>query len=212
MINKLLLSILIANFLCTAVWAAPRLARPLSPARARAIVEQHSTVQEVVRERQAGRDITLDPTLMERVNRMVDGTLEGAVSLTPTDRAGLNRLIAINAIEVLSEVTRLSSISKAESSTAAQRRQAALALNLIAKAARGVSIEASGAAARQAQRTEVALIVDVAVKISTLNLGEASQRFIERFEAELSRGKNINEAVELASNGRFTAREIRECT
>lgn len=210
--KKSLLVICLVNLICLTVWSAPRLARPLSAAQARARVEQHNTVREIIREREAGRDITLDPTLMERVNRMVDGTLEGAVSLAATDRTGLNRLIGINAVEVLSEVTRLSSVAKAESSTAAQRRQAVLALNLIAKAARGVSVDVSGAAARQAQRTEVALIVGVAVKISTLNLGAASQRFIERFEAELSRGKNINEAVEQASNGRFTAREIRECS
>lgn len=212
MTTKTLLVACMLNLICITVWSAPRLARPLSAARARAIVEQHATVREVIRERDAGRDITADPALMARVNRMVDDTLEGAVSLGATDRVGVNRLIGINPVEVLSEVTRLASVAKAESSTAAQRRQAVLALNLIGKATRGVSIIATNATERQAQRTEVALIVGVAVKVSTLNLGEASQRFIERFEQELSRGKTIEEAVSLASNGRFTAREIRECS
>lgn len=212
MTTKTLFVACLLNLICITVWSAPRLARPLSAAQARTRVEQHATVREVIRERDAGRDITADPALMARVNRMVDDTLEGAVSLGATDRAGINRLIGINPVEVLSEVTRLASVAKAESSTAAQRRQAVLALNLIGKATRGVSVIATNAAERQAQRTEVALIVGVAVKISTLNLGEASQRFVERFEQELSRGKTIEEAVSLASNGRFTAREIRECS
>jgi hypothetical protein len=191
--------------------AGPTEVRSMSPAEARARVERSTTYREIVAAREAGRDITADPKLMEKVTKMVDLSLTGVVTLSATEKSGMMKLININAIDVLTEVARLSSISKDAASNAKTKARAAKSLKLIGKAAHTVNSLARNSADAQKQIQGVKSIIEISEKISALDYGTSSTEFISKYEKALNEGKSIEEAVRVASNGKFTERELREC-
>jgi hypothetical protein len=191
--------------------AAPGEVRRLSTAEARSRVEQSATYRDIVRARDAGRDITTDARIMEKVTRMLDTSLQGVVSLTAGEKSNMAKLININARDVLTEVARLSSVARATNATAKEKQMAAKALKLIAKSAHTVRSLVRNSTEAQAQQRAVTGILEISEKISNMDFGNASTQFIQRYERALAEGKSISEAVRVASNGKFTERELREC-
>lgn len=186
--------------------------RRMTMAEARTRVEASPTYRAVETARREGRDITRDAALMNRVNRMLDTTLRDVVRLSEGDKAKLGKLINTNAIEVLAEVARLSSIVKDTSTSAAEKQSAQKTLRLIIMASHSVNSLVVNSAQARVEQQLVVKIIEVSRKAASLNFGTASADFVQRYEQALTNGKHIDEAIRIASNGRFTERDLRECT
>lgn len=185
--------------------------RRMSTAEAQARVERSATYQEIVRAREAGKDITADARLMDRVNKMLELSLKDLVTLSSAESAVLIKLININAKDILSEVARLSSVAKDATSTAMEKDMAKKSIELIAKASHTVESLVLNSAQAEQQKAAVAKIIEISSKISSLDFGQASKSFVEKYEKALTEGKSVEEAVRIASNGKFTEKELREC-
>ena len=183
----------------------------MSVAEARARVEQSKTYKDIVAAREAGRDITADPKLMERISKVLDMSLNEVVSLSSTESNNLVKLLTINTRDVMTEVARLSSVAKDPSSNAQEREMARKSIELIAKAAHTVDAMAVNDAQAQIQKDKVAKIIEISGKISALDFGQASKSFVEKYERALTEGKSVEESIRVASNGKFTEKELREC-
>ncbi len=179
--------------------------------QARARVERSTTFQDIVKAREAGKDITADAKLMERINKMLDLSLRDLVSFTASENNNLIKLMNVNAKDVLTEVARLSSIAKDSASTAQEKAMAKKSLELVSKAAHDVESLAVNSAQAQKQKEKVAKIIEISGKISSLDFGQSSKTFVEKYEKALTEGKSVDEAVKIASNGKFTEKELREC-
>ena len=185
--------------------------RRMSTVEAQARVERSATYQEIVRAREAGKDITTDARLMDRVNKMLELSLKDLVTLSSAENSVLVKLININAKDILTEVARLSSIAKDSTSTAMEKDMAKKSLELIAKASHTVESLVLNSAQGEQQKAAVAKIIEISSKISSLDFGQASKSFVEKYEKALTEGKSVEEAVRIASNGKFTEKELREC-
>ena len=185
--------------------------RRMSTAEAQARVERSATYQEIVKAREAGKDITADARLMDRVNKMLELSLKDLVTLSSAENSVLVKLININAKDILTEVARLSSVAKDSTSTAMEKDMAKKSLELIAKASHTVESLVLNSAQGEQQKTAVAKIIEISSKISSLDFGQASKSFVEKYEKALTEGKSVEEAVRIASNGKFTEKELREC-
>ncbi len=185
--------------------------RRMSTAEAQARVERSATYQEIVKAREAGKDITTDARLMDRVNKMLDLSLKDLVSLSSAENAVLIKLININAKDILSEVARLSSIAKDSTTTVMEKDMAKKSLELISKASHTVDSLVLNSAQAEQQKTAVAKIIEISSKISSLDFGQSSKSFVEKYEKALTEGKSVEEAIRIASNGKFTEKELREC-
>jgi hypothetical protein len=195
------------------VFAAPGqpTARRLTPAQAREAVQNSPTYKMIEQMRREGKDITSDPAMMRRVNSVLDVNLRNVVTLNAASRANLIKLLNISTLDVMSEVARLSSIAKDPSSTAQQKQMAAKGLELMAKAGHTVNGLVRNSAEAQRQQAAIKEIIEVSNKISALDFGAASKSFVEKYERALTEGKTVEEAVRIASNGKFTKKELREC-
>ncbi len=185
--------------------------RRMSTVEAQARVERSATYQEIVKAREAGKDITADARLMDRVNKMLELSLKDLVTLSSAENSVLIKLININAKDILSEVARLSSVAKDSTATAVEKDMAKKSLELIAKASHTVESLVLNSAQAEQQKIAVAKIIEISSKISSLDFGQSSKSFIEKYEKALTEGKSVEEAVRIASNGKFTEKELREC-
>lgn len=185
--------------------------RRMSTEQAQARVARSTTFKDIVKAREAGKDITADPLLMDRVSKMLDLSLRDLVSLSAAESMSLIKLINVNAKDVLTEVARLSSVAKDSTSTAQEKDMAKKSLELIAKAAHTVDSLVLNSAQAQKQKESVAKIIEISSKISSLDFGQSSKTFIEKYEKALTEGKSVEEAIRIASNGKFTEKELREC-
>lgn len=186
--------------------------RRMTPTEARTRVERSTTYQEIMQVRNSGREITRDPRLMEKVTRMIDLNMRDVLTLSADGRNKLVRLINVSPTDVLTQVIHLTSVVKDPSTPAAQRESARKALDLMIKSAHNVSSLAVNSAQARAQEQLVAKIIEISHKVSTLSFGNASKTFVEKYERALIEGKTLDEAIRVASNGKFTERDLRECT
>jgi hypothetical protein len=191
--------------------AQVREVKRMTTEQARARVERSTTYLDIVKAREAGKDITADAKLMERINKMLDLSLKDLVSLTASENNNLIKLMNVNAKDILTEVARLSSIAKDSASTAQEKAMAKKSLELVSKAAHDVESLAVNSAQAQKQKEKVAKIIEISGKISSLDFGQSSKTFVQKYEKALTEGKSVNEAVKIASNGKFTEKELREC-
>lgn len=196
----------------------------MNVSQARARVEASKTYTDIVKAREKGMDLT-DTTnrqsaeLAEKVMRVVKDNLKGIVEVKETDAASILKLLNINAKEVLTEVARLSSIARDANVTEKEKKMAEKSLELIVLASHTINsmVMTSGRDAEQVrtdaqkQSEAVAKMVEISRKISELDFGQASKTFVEKYEKALMEGKSVDEAIRLASNGKFTEKELREC-
>ena len=203
--------LIVATLITLAQFAYTAEVRRMSTPEAQARVERSATYQEIVRAREAGKDITTDARLMDRVNKMLELSLKDLVTLSSAENSVLVKLININAKDILTEVARLSSIAKDTTSTAMEKDMAKKSLELIAKASHTVESLVLNSAQGEQQKAAVAKIIEISSKISSLDFGQASKSFVEKYEKALTEGKSVEEAVRKASNGKFTEKELREC-
>ena len=185
------------------------LAAPAREVVRRMTIEQarERVTRDIERLRAQGKDVMNDTALRGRV---ITSTSRRVVTLAGDQHTNLSKLASISTVEVLSELTRLSSIASDPSSTAKQKAMAAKSLQLMALAGTGVSTLISSSPTA-AQRTSVAKIIEVSRKISSLDFGTASDAFVAKYERALREGKTVDQAVRIASNNKFGVRELREC-
>lgn len=196
----------------------------MSVAQARTRVEASKTYKDIVEAREKGMDLT-DTTnsknaeLAEKVIRVVKDNLKGLVEVRETDAASILKLMNINAKEILTEVARLSSIARDKNATEKEKGMAEKSLELIVLASHTVNsmVRSTGRSAEQMkleaqkQAEAVEKMVEISRKISELDFGQSSNLFVEKYQNALMEGKSIEEAIRIASNGKFTEKELREC-
>jgi hypothetical protein len=185
--------------------------RRLSPSQAREVVQNSPTFKKIEEMRKQGKDIMADPQIRDRLTRVLELNLRGVTTLSASHNNNMIKLLSINTLDVMSEVARLSSIAKDPTSSAAEKQMSSKALELMAKSAHSVQALARNSAEGQKQQAQVKKIIEISNKISSLNFGEASKTFIEKYEKALTEGKSLEEAIRIASNGKFSEKELREC-
>ena len=207
----IVLAVLLISQLAFSATPGQPTVRRLTPAQAREAVQNSSTYKMIEQMRREGKDIMTDPVMRERVNKVLDVNLRNVVTLNAANKGNLVKLLSISTLDVMSEVARLSSIAKDPTSTALQKQMAAKSLELMAKAGHTVNALVRNSAEAQRQQAAVKEIIEVSNKISGLDFGAASKSFVEKYEKALTEGKTVEEAVRIASNGKFTKKELREC-
>jgi hypothetical protein len=186
-------------------------ARRMTIVEARARVERSATFKEIEAARRAGKDIAADPRLMERINKMMDLTLKDVASLSGSQSNSLIKLLTISPKEVMAEVARLASIAKDPASSAKEKAMSATAISLIAKSAHTIRSLVRNSAEARAEEAKIAKIIEISSKISSLNFGQSSKSFVASYEKALAEGKTIEQAVRIASKGKFNEKQLREC-
>ena len=207
----IVLAVLLISQLALSATPGQAPVRRLTTAQAREAVQNSSTYKMIEQMRREGKDITTDPVMRERVNKVLDVNLRNVVMLNSAHKGNLVKLLSISTLDVMSEVARLSSIAKDPTSTAQQKQMAAKGLELMAKAGHTVNGLVRNSAEAKRQQDAVKEIIEVSNKISALDFGVASKSFVEKYERALTEGKSVEEAVRIASNGKFTKKELREC-
>ena len=194
-------------------FAQVREVKTLTPVEAREAVERSSTYKMIEEMKRKGLDITSDRAMMDRVSKVLDLNLRGVVELSSGENLNLIKLLNVNTLDVMAEVARLSSIAKdpANASKPQAREAASTALRLMAKAGTTVKSLVLNSAEARTQAEAVKQIISISNKISSLDYGQASKSFIEKYEKALTEGKSVEEAIKIASNGKFTEKELREC-
>lgn len=209
--KKLLVAaILILAHTAFAAPGAKPVARMTTP-EATKRVERSYTYKEIVKAREAGKDITTDPKLMEKINKMLDVSLKDLVSFTAVENTSLIKLMNINAKDILTEVARLSSIAKDSASSVQEKEMAKKSIELIVKASHNVGEFVVNSDQAQKQKETLSKIIEISGKIASLNFGEASKIFVEKYEKALTEGKSPEDAIREASNNKFGEKELREC-
>ncbi len=207
----IVLALLVVSQISLAGPAREGVVRRMTIEQARERVQANPIIREVERLRAEGKDLMSDPVLREKMSRAVTNTTRSIRTMSGADHNNVMKLVNINAVEVLSEMMRLSSVKMDPTSTAKQKAVAEKSLELIALAANGVSTVAVNSAQGRAQQAAVTKIIEISRKISSLDFGTASDAFVAKYERALREGKSVDQAVRLASNNKFGVRELREC-
>ena len=224
----LILSLLIASqFTFAAVTTAKPVVR-MTTEQARKAVEGSYVFKKIRELKDKMNSLSSDPALKAQVTKVIDMSLRDAennrdaISLSASERGNLLTLLEISPIEIMTEIARLASIAKDASSTPQEKEMAAKSLQLMAKGTHGIELpimistndaktNAENAKKMEALQSKVAGIISLSLKISGLDFGVASKTFVEKYEKALIEGKTSEEAVKIASNGKFTEKELREC-
>jgi hypothetical protein len=210
-------SLFIAALIISQVsFAQKRIVRPevkrMTVAEARASVEKSNIYKEIEKARAAGKDILADKQVGPKILRVVSGLLTTHTNLPKTDANKVIGLLNASPLEVMSEITRLTSTIGDKNSSANEVAQAKRNLELIVEASNTIdSLPVNNAAALKEQ-AKIKSILQMSEKISKLNLGEKSEQFISKYKQALAEGKTVEQAVKIASNGKFTEKELRSCS
>lgn len=208
--KKMKKTLLVAIIILTQVSFAAVVGKRLTSSEAAQRVERSATYKEIVKARESDKDIAADPKLMEKVSKMLDLSLKDIMN--STGNTEFIKLINISAKEVLTVIAELASTVKDSTTTAQEKNTAKKALELIVLAStKNVDSLTVNAQQAQKQKDTVQRILEISKKISSLDFGDASKTFIEKYETALVEGKTVEEAIRIASNNKFGEKELREC-
>lgn len=202
------LIILLTLVVSVSSFAAPEPVRRLSAAEARTRVEKSRTYEEILRMQ---KDPSKHAELMARIEAVVKLNLKEVVTLDAVAQTGLVNLVNVHPLEVMSEVARLASIVKDPTVSAREKQMAQTGLRLMAQASRTVSGVYRNAAEMNTQKATAVKILQLSNKISELSMSPATKKFVEAYEKALREGNSVEQAVRIASKGKFTEKELREC-
>jgi len=202
------LVVLLTLLVSVTSFAAPEPVRRLTTAEARTRVEKSRTYEEILRMQ---RDPSKRTELMAKIEAVVKLNLKDVVALDSVAQSALVTLVNVHPLEVLSEVARLSSTVKDPSVAPREKQMAQTSLRLMAQASRSVSGIYRNAAEANAQKATAVKILQISNKISALSLSPATKKFVEAYEKALREGNTVDQAVRIASKGKFTEKELREC-
>lgn len=202
------LIIILSLFLSVNSFAAPEPVRRLTTAEARTRVEKSRTYEEILRMQ---RDPSKRAQLMAKIEAVVKLNLKDVIALDSVAQSGLVNLVNVHPLEVLSEVARLSSTVKDPSVSARDKQMAQTTLRLMAQGSRNVTGIFRNAAEANAQKATAMKILQISNKIAALSMSPNTKQFVEAYERALREGKSVDQAVRIASKGKFTEKELREC-
>ena len=170
----IVLALLVVSQISFAGVAREGVVRRMTIEQARERVQANPIMRDVERLRAEGKDIMSDPVLREKMGKAITLTSKSVVTLSGAQHNSLMKLVNINAVEVMSELTRLSSVAKDPSSTAKQKAAAIKSIELMTLAANSVSTVAVNSAQARTQQANVTKIVEISRKISALDFGTAA--------------------------------------
>lgn len=189
--------------------------------QARKVVEGSYVFKKLKELKERMGTLSNDPKLKENVVKVIDMSLRDAennrdaISLSASEKGNLLVLLEISPMEIMTEIARLSSIAKDANTPAHEKDMAIKSLQLMAKATNGIELPITSSAENakkvEQMQAKVKEIISLSLKISGLDFGVASKTFVEKYENALKEGKTSEEAVKIASNGKFTEKELREC-
>jgi len=188
--------------------AAPEPVRRLTEAQARERVEKSRTYEDLLR---LQSDPKLRNELMAKIVEIVNKNLQGVIMIDSVARNNLVNMVNVNSLAALTEVARLSSIVKDSTASDRDKQMAQTALRLMASGSKSISGVTRSKAEANAQRNEVVRVIELSNKIAALSMSPSAKKFVDSYQRALREGKNAEEAVRVASNGKFTEKELREC-
>lgn len=183
----------------------------MSVTEARAAVEKSSTYKYITEMKNNGKDIMKDAVVKEKVVKVIELGLKDVVTLEAGASTKLARLVDINPLEVLSEITRLNSIVKDPTTTAQEKQAAKTSIQLIVEASRDVKSLVKNSAEAQAEKAKVEQILKVSDKIANLKVGTKGTEFIAKYKKALAEGKSVEMAIKEAFGGKHTLKELLDC-
>ncbi len=193
-------------------FSAPEPVKRMSPADARKRVSESATYEQLMKLRE---DPKKHNELMTKLSEIVQKNLNGVIALDAPMQTGISRLVKVNPLEVLTQITHLASVVKDPKSSPREKEAAQTNLKLIAESAHlvsGVTKDPAKAKAQaQADAAAVVKIIEISDKISSLAPSEPIRKFIESYSKEIREGNSIEQAVRVASKDKFTEKELREC-
>ena len=200
------LILLLALCLSVNSYALPEPVRRLSVAEARTKTEP--TARDIMR-------LQADPSkhaeLMAKLERIVTINLNGVIAVDAVAKTSLMNLMNVNPREVLPEIARLSTTVKDPSVSAREKQIAQTTLRLMAEGARTISGVTRSAAEATAQRAAAVKVIELSNKIGALSASPSARKFVDAYEKALREGNNTEASVRIASKGKFTEKELREC-
>jgi hypothetical protein len=149
--------------------------------------------------------------LMTMIEQIVDKNLTGVMSLDSVSKNGLISLVNVNPLATLAEVAHQASIVKDPSASARDKQLAQTTLRLMAAGSKTITGITRSRAEANAQKASAVKVIELSNKIAALSLSPSAKKFMQAYERALREGKNAEEAVKVASNGKFTEKELREC-
>jgi hypothetical protein len=204
--NLIVFLTLIVSFSTFAAPGEP--VRRMTEAQARERVQKSRTYEDILKMQ---ADPKMHNELMAKIEAVVKLNLKDVVALDSVSQNGLVSMVNVNPLAALSEVARLSSIVKDPTVSAREKQMAQTTLRLMAASAKTISGVTRNKTEAAAQKAAVGRAIALSNKIAALSLSPAAKKFVESFERALREGKNPEEAVRVASNGKFTEKELREC-
>ena len=167
-------------------------------------VERSQSYKRVEKLLEAGKSITDDVNLATHVSDSVNARLSGIVTV---DKSKLMNLINIDAKLTLAKIFELSSVVKDETANAAEKAEAAKALELILIAGAGVNSTAKNKMEAQANREKLQSNISLSEKVATFVNIKGAEKFVADYAMELKKGKSASEAITLAGKGKGKNRE-----
>lgn len=208
--KMMIISLVLVSQMALAQKAAKEIRR-MTEAQAKTAVENSSTYKYIMDAKSKGKDITSDAIMRDRVSKAVEVVLKDVVVLETGASLKLVKMMDVSPKEVLSEITRLNSIIRDTTTSAADKATAKKTLRLIAKASGTVDPLAKNSSEARAEQAKVESIIKVSDKIAKLNLGEKSESFIKKYEKALAEGKSVEDAIKAAFSGKHTLKELLDC-
>jgi len=188
--------------------AAPEAVRRLTEGQARDRVEKSRTYEDILRMQ---NDPKMRDQLMAKIEAVVKLNLKDVVALDSVAQNSIINMVNVNPLAALTEVARLSSIVKDPTVSAREKQMAQMSLRLMASGSKSISGLPRSKAEANAQKAEVAKVIELSNKVADLSASPTAKKFVESYERALREGKNAEEAVRVASNGKFTEKDLREC-
>lgn len=161
----------------------------------------------------SGKTLENSPTLYKKVTDAIKNRAKrnGVVMITGEQINKIALMIELNPLETIAELTRLSNLANAPSSTPAQKASAKSSLEILSEGSKSLSTVTRTSTQAQAQQANLVKLLEVSRKVSELPAGEATNAFIAKLKTALREGKSIEQAVRVASNNKFGYKELKDC-
>lgn len=208
--NKFLSALMILS-LTTLSYAQVKEVKRMTHVEAKERIQKSEVFKKVSELKTQGKDLLKDEATKKYVTDVVRKSLGTEIKFEGSQMNNMLKMIEVSPLEVLSELARQTSIVKATASTPAEKAQATKALNLIAKSSHTVESLVKNEVEAKKQEAKVKQIIELSDKVAGLKFGEKSAEFVKKYEKALMEGKSLEEAVKIASEGKFKLEDLVKC-
>lgn len=155
--------------------------------------------------------------IKSRIVKAVELTTKDAATVSTTEQMKIVQLISISPLDVMTHLSHLASIAKSTGATPAEKASVQRAVSLFLKAADTIDLmvdQKSSSSSNKVQE-QIKMALEISEKIATLKVGDKSQKnleaFVEKYENALRENKTMEEAVKIASGGKFSLKDLLDC-